>query len=1461
MEKIIVSNNNYIELNRTFYEISKDYTHNADDDLDLSEFVALKTGDEISWQELLEKRRIVLLAEAGSGKTTEIKHAAINLRDDDKFAFFLRLENIPDNFEDSFEIGTFDEFNQWLKSGEEGWLFLDSIDEARLRDPRNFESAIKRVSKFINAALDRVHIILTGRVNAWRSQTDLALCTEYLLDNKSENKKIPETGDNKFPPDEPLSNKAESTSTTVPNIIPFEFYTLADLSNQQVENFLESKNVNEVPQLLGEIERQNAQNYISRPQDLEELVEYWNNCKKIGSPLELIRNSVENKSKERDQNRAELTSIPQKKVDDAVKVLAAATIFMQNPNIRVPDGSHNNLIGIDAGSLLSGWLPQEITALLGRPIFVEGPYGTVRFHHRSASEFLTAEYLWDLLQNGASRLRIERLFFREQYGREVVIPSRRPVLVWVIIFDQPLRDKVCNIEPEIMFEGGDPSQLPSDTRVTILNTVCKKMASHIGQYLMSNYPTIKNFASPDISRGITTLLGTYKNNPDIAHFLINMIWQGRINANLPEAQDFALDDTIKNNTRIIAIKIVKEMGSEQDFQAVLESLLLQTSVIDSSILAEIINYLDSSEKSIKWIFNALEKTDDIGQYDFNGLKCSLVKFAERLVPEVTITFIRYVNYLLNKEPFIEKPFGEISKRFAWLLDCGARSLGKLIIACHSAALNDESLSILAKIPVFDMDPDFDINLSTTNIYGLVKQWPELNYRLLWKEVERMRQRQFFQPSERLTNFTQVFTIQPYLSFEADEFDRAKEEIRKKELLDDKLVALSLALHIFVTNGKPGEWLTQLEQLSKDQEELQVKLVTFLNPPAPSQEQIRSEEQQAKRDQQVAERREKQQRCHSDWLEWLNSNWEKLQDERLLKELFEDGKVLNAQYYLLNYLREHKDDRTHWAQENWQDLRAHFGEKIATAFRNGLLLAWKYYTPKLRSENNNENGTPIAVIIGLSGLAIEAKETGNWPDKLSEEDASLACRYAFQELNEFPSWFPKLYQRFPQVVIDLVLNELYWELATYQHNQEQYYIIEKISWKNSQPLWDDLAPELLKRLEAEPLSLKYLGYFLKIILSSSVILDQEIAQIAEVKCTTLHDIEPLAQWFAAWIGVAPEGAIKKLTEQLGSIENQADASCLAMNVIVNLTNNNSIGSHARAAYKTPQHLKTLYLLMRQYIKEEEDIVRPHMEAYTPELRDDAQRARGWLLSILKDMPGKETYLALMELSENHSNEWFRAWMLQNAKQRAEHDAEEPAWSNEQFLEYKQEQECTPKNHKELSNFAVQRLLDLKHELEEGDTSIASILKVVKEETAIRNCIGGKLRDHANGRYSIPQEEELADARRPDLRMHGVGFDAPVPVELKLADNWSASQLFERLENQLCGDYLRDNRSNTGIFLLVYRGKKGSWEIPGGNQQADFNQLIAALQNHWKAISPRFPQVEQISVIGIDLTKRQQSKSKT
>ena len=249
-----------------------------------------------------------------------------------------------------------------------------------------------------------------------------------------------------------------------------------------------------------------------------------------------------------------------------------------------------------------------------------------------------------------------------------------------------------------------------------------------------------------------------------------------------------------------------------------------------------------------------------------------------------------------------------------------------------------------------------------------------------------------------------------------------------------------------------------------------------------------------------------------------------------------------------------------------------------------------------------------------------------------------------------------------------------------------------------------------------------------------------------------------------------------------------------------------------------------------------------------------KRRNSLVALLRNLPGKDTFIALTEIAKAHPDPSYRPWFELHAKTQAEVDADISPWSPEQFCEFANRLERTPANHRELAELARMRLLDLKDDLENGDSSIAEILRNVDLETSMRKFIGRELRAQAFGRYNIPQEEELADAKKPDLRFHGVGFDGPVPCELKLADKWTGASLFERLENQLCGDYLRDKASTHGIFLLVHRGKKKAWTVPGTGKRVDFLGLVELLRKCWQDIALNYPGIDQIEVIGIDLTQR-------
>lgn len=533
-------------------------------------------------------------------------------------------------------------------------------------------------------------------------------------------------------------------------------------------------------------------------------------------------------------------------------------------------------------------------------------------------------------------------------------------------------------------------------------------------------------------------------------------------------------------------------------------------------------------------------------------------------------------------------------------------------------------------------------------------------------------------------------------------------------------------------------------------------------------------------------------------------------------------------------------------------------EVANAFRDGAVRFWRNNRPKLNSEGKEENAIFHTTSFGLSGLEIESREVPGWEKKLSEAEAKMAARYAMLELNGFPPWLPGLYVAHPEAVTGVVMQEIDFELANDDPKKDHHYVLDDVA-SSGQWIWDEIAPLIVKRLGKPPRNIRALRNLLTIVQGSSLP-DGDLAALAARKARTIRNGETAPLWFATWVGVDPDTAIPALAARIAEFRLDKNKTTFAMRFIVTLMGDRRDSSVVRQAYRTVRHMKALMLLTHEYVREQEDIERAGKGVYSPGLRDGAQDARNALFAFIREARGKEAFLALSEIAQSHPNEESRPWMNLHAKEKAIQDSDIVPWPPGRVREFHENAERTPGTHRDLWELAIRRLVDLKHDVEDGDASIASMLLRVDDETELRNYIGGWCRDRSAGRYLVTQEEELADARRPDLRFNVTGIDAPVPVELKIADKWTGPRLHERLEEQLCGDYLRDVRSGRGIFALIFRGERAGWDLPGGGRADTFEGLVSALQGHWATISGRHPGVDDISVIGFDLTRRGARRTK-
>jgi hypothetical protein len=136
---------NFINLDRYFVPLTKD----QEPSLDIGRFWGPRVSGWLGWEELRRRRRVILLAEAASGKTEEFRHQCDVLRAAGSPAFFLRIEELAEQgIETALDSESAKLLEAWLAGSGEGWFFLDSVDEARL-NRKSFDSALKRFAKDI----------------------------------------------------------------------------------------------------------------------------------------------------------------------------------------------------------------------------------------------------------------------------------------------------------------------------------------------------------------------------------------------------------------------------------------------------------------------------------------------------------------------------------------------------------------------------------------------------------------------------------------------------------------------------------------------------------------------------------------------------------------------------------------------------------------------------------------------------------------------------------------------------------------------------------------------------------------------------------------------------------------------------------------------------------------------------------------------------------------------------------------------------------------------------------------------------------------------------------------------------------------------------------------------------------------------------------------------------------------
>jgi hypothetical protein len=1390
-----------------------------------------RTAPQLGWDGLLAKQRVVILAESGSGKSTEMQEQVRLMRVQGKSAFYVTVTEVASDGLEASLRRRYQQPFQTLISTETSWILVDSADEAKANSIR-IESAFLRLAEGIQAFKERVCILLSCRVTDWEPRSDLELFARYL----------PVVGISQklaTPQDELLRIVRQESRRTKAEIPAKPMVVLmAPLNADRVRRFAEGMNAPNVAELLEEIQESNLWLFARRPLDLEWLVKFWQHRNRFGSLSEMLETSIAQRLKE-NAKRARQDTLDPVRVTKAIERIGAAMVFGRKSTIPIPDSKLEfpKDSPLDLADILPDWSPGDRSKLLTRPIFDPATLERARFHNDNEGtvrSYLTARWLMGLRAENLTTGTLFEMLFARSYGLDVVKPSMEETATWLAVSDQDVGEELLKRSPASLLFSGDPASLSLDLRCRALTSVIEQMHSTNSGSLLGRNDRLRRFAQPDLSNTIHALWKRFHHDQAIAEVLLRIIWLGKVKNCAGIAAEAALGSEANQDTRLFAGRALMATADEQTKKLYAAHIMCQRKDLDGQIINDAFAEFFPRLLSVSDLLAVLEESDLAGGKRSFSFKYEGPSLANKLASVGELK--KLIQGLLLK---LE---GKINEQVYKHLDNREEAYFPALAAATCRLLKvtspDDAPEIAVKAAIlignrWTNEPE--LNTALTEIHAALGRTSSRRRSAFWHAAEYIGQSRF---SGYIDEPEQMRYVGYSVNLQPQDIDW---------LIDDGLGKADYNCRLAV-NSALG--IAELPAIS-------IKKIARACKSHPAAREAfdkwnkrrrsgspRRIDQTFKLDQRQLET-EMAERDGS----WVKFAHELPSDPSRIAKLREPGsrEKFNPDLASLWKLLDGASDRSTYAVDDLGPLERIFGKEVATAAREGLTKVWRSLAPAQRTTID---------LIGLVGLSLEASAP-KWAERLSRHEATAAVGYAVLELNRLPPWLRDLAVAWPAETVEALMQEIRSELST--PDSKHYDVLGKIAHTDD-ALIEIFAPallnEILKGVAVPPNALSPALQILERGLRAED--SARFVALAIERFNQESELEVAAHYVVAIFNFDPQIATNALLVKLATLSPEEKKALF--NRFLELAFSDA--KHRSQKHESPelttevldQLARTIFQTNTHRIGSE----RPSGVVYNMRDDDRTDWTRNVVLNRLAATPGAATFRALLELEDEPDCYVSPLRLRELAETRAVQDSESEPWPASEAFHFEKSHETAPRTARDLQTLLLRRIEEMHHELLHGDSGQGLTLKNLKDEVHVQNFVHTWLRNKQGRSFSAEREPHVAGEKEPDIRFQAKGTNASVAMEIKVAESWTLPQLEAALDAQLCGKYLRAKGGRHGILLLVYQDdeRKKQWHDKPKNQRLSFAEVVTRLSEKAAHIAREGHDSPQPEVCGIDVTNCQE-----
>lgn len=577
----------------------------------------------------------------------------------------------------------------------------------------------------------------------------------------------------------------------------------------------------------------------------------------------------------------------------------------------------------------------------------------------------------------------------------------------------------------------------------------------------------------------------------------------------------------------------------------------------------------------------------------------------------------------------------------------------------------------------------------------------------------------------------------------------------------------------------------------------------------------------------------------------------------------DGSNRNLLYWTSHWLI---GESTHsrWGEVSQEALAEVAGTDVASAVAAGLSNVWR--TNPLSFMEDATNQTPWSVTAALQGLHWDLGDGQNLPP-LTPEEVRQAIRYAQFEINGFPKWFWPLVAVNEQVAAEELMTVIRNVDAGAVSRAHAYAVLGSI---DDGPV---AIQRLLRPLAWEALTNQNHSAFLTERLLKSVLGGDEVAPkdfvhlatsriagafLADPHDDAVHQDERRSKgisWAIAWLQRDPSEFFAQLQEW------RATQPRMANSLIFSLASHLGRGQGpqlAQIAEHTDQGVNALGILyewVSAVVKPEDDV--EHENVFTPSERDHAQHLRDALIPVLGASKSEAAYSVLSRLRSRESGNAAQYISTVQFGMREEQATRQPLLQQD-YAAFELDLLTNITDSVSFSMTVHAEVLAVKRDLERGEFSLRSLFNRGGFESAEgeapkaleADCqwfLAHELDRTSRTRYSVTLESETPERRRRDILCAMGPFRASIEVKVS---TWTVAEYIEALEDQLLGQYMRNQNAKTGL-LVIFLQKKRTWIDPASGRTIDFEGLLEILREKARALQMTNRDLF-LRIVGIDVT---------